>query len=155
MSAGDIVYAADFGTPVTDDEATDETAFTSTSYIVGAAATCGTSFVAPTSGIVLVLWHVRFQCNTASTRAAVSVQVATGSTLGSGTVVSAATDEDCLETTQGAAGGADTRMGAGTHRVVTGLTPGSTYNVVTMHKTFSGNSTVFARRVTVLPIAVG
>lgn len=155
MAAGDIVYAADFGTPAGDSESTDETAFTSTTYTPGATP-CGTTFVAPTSGQVLILWAARLESNTNSVRACISVSVREGGTLGSGTVVSGADDDSALETPQDATGGANTRTQASRHRRVTGLTVGATYNVQMEHKMLSaGNGDIFARQVDVIPIVVG
>lgn len=152
MASGSKVLALDAPSIAFDEEPTDETAFTSTTYIVGAAATCGTAFIAPTSGTVLINFSVRMQSNSANTRAAVSVQVASGATLGSGTVASAANDDNSVETSQGTTGGSETRITAGNYRVVTGLTAGATYNVVTMHHMLSaGNATIFNRTVSVSP----
>lgn len=143
---------------VSDSESADETAFTNTSFDSGSTV-CGTTFVAPESGNVLVLWSARFQCNSNSTRAAVSVSVATGSTLGSGTVVSAASDDSSIETSQSPTAGTsgttapETRIQASMFRRVTGLTAGSTYNVVVQKKVLStGNGTVFQRDVVVIPL---
>lgn len=134
-----------------DAEATDETAWTNTSYDSGSSV-CGTTFVAPESGNVIVMWSARFQSNTANTRAAVSVSVATGSSIGSGSVVSAASDESALETVQSSASGTETRMQCSMFRYVTGLTAGSTYNVVLQKKMLSaGNGSIFQRDVLVLP----
>lgn len=156
MSAGDIVYAADFGTPAGDSEGTDETGFTSTSYTAGATP-CGVAFVAPTGGQVLILWGVRLECNTASpVRCHASISVRTGGTLGSGTVVSATDDNSSIETPTDATGGSNTRIQASRHRRVTGLTPGDTYNVQIEHKmSAAGNGDIFYRDVDVFPIAVG
>lgn len=138
-----------------DGESADETAFTNTSFDSGSTV-CGTTFVAPESGNVLVLWSARFQCNSNNVRAAVSVSVATGSTLGSGTVVSAASDDSSIETSQSSTAGTtapETRIQASMFRRVTGLTAGSTYNVVVQKKVLSaGNGTVFQRDVVVIPL---
>jgi hypothetical protein len=144
--AGDFVIALDFTDAVTDIEGTDETAFTDTAYALGGATT-GQSFVAPTSGAVLVLWCARMQSNTASVFALSSAEVRTGATIGSGTVVSAASDLSALES------GAADRIQASRHRIVTGLTAGSTYNVSLWHRVSSaGNATIFDRNVAVLPV---
>lgn len=137
---------------VSDSESADETAFTNTSFDSGSTV-CGTTFVAPESGNVLVLWSARFQSNSNNVRAAVSVSVATGSTLGSGTVVSAASDDSSIETSQSGTGGTETRIQASMFRRVTGMTAGDTYNVVVQKKVLSaGNGTVFQRDVVVIPL---
>lgn len=155
MPAGDIIDVADFGTPAGDTEATDETGFSNTSYAPGATP-CGVAFVAPTSGQVLILWGARFESNTNSVRACISISVRTGGTVGSGTVVSGTDDDNALETPQDATGGANTRTQGSRHRRVTGLTAGDTYNVQLEHKMLSaGNGDIFSRDVDVLPIVVG
>jgi hypothetical protein len=131
---------------VSDIDSTDETAFTDTAYALGGT-TVGQSFVAPTSGAVLVIWAARIQSNTAAVRGLSSAEVRTGGTIGSGTVVSAAGDQSALET------GAADRLQASRHRLVTGLTAGSTYNVSLWHKVSSaGNATIFDRDVAVYPL---
>ncbi|WP_203824405.1 hypothetical protein [Actinoplanes palleronii] len=133
-----------------DEEVADETAWTNTSFDSGSSV-CGTTFVAPTSGAVVVHWFARLQANSANQRALASISVATGGTLGSGTVVSAANDDGAIETSQGTTGGVETRMGASAFRYISGLTAGSTYNVVVQKKVFGGNGSIFHRSVLVLP----
>lgn len=149
VTPGDLPAVVDFT------ELADETAFTSTSYIQGAAVT-GVTFTAPTSGAVRVDWRARFQSNSNNTRAAVSVQVRTGGTIGAGTIVSDADDDSALETTQSATAGttaAETRTQAGTWRRVSGLTAGTVYNAVVVHKMLSaGNATIFSRSIMVSPL---
>lgn len=155
MASGDFVYAADFGTPASDSEGTDETAFTDLSYVPGGNP-CGMSFTAPTSGRVLILWGCRFQCNTNAVGVIVSVSVRTGSTLGAGTIISASSDDSAIEGPRPATGGTQSRLQCSRHRVVSGLTAGTIYNVQVEHKVvLAGNGTVFYRDVDVLPIAVG
>jgi hypothetical protein len=138
-----------------DAETADEAAWTNTSFDSGTNV-CGTTFIAPESGNVLVLWSARFQSNTNNVRAAVSVSVATGSSIGSGSVVSAASDDSAIETTQSSAATAtpaETRIQTSMFRRVTGLTAGDTYNVVVQKKVLTaGNGTVFQRDVVVIPL---
>lgn len=151
-TAGQRVRGLDFPDVASDEELTDETARTSTSYEFGATRV-GTTFMAPTSGRVLILWRARIESNTANTRAAVSVAVRTGSTIGSGTSVSPADDDSAIETSQGTTGGPETRIQASCHRVVSGLTAGDTYNVQMEHKMLSaGNLDIFSRSVDVIPL---
>lgn len=149
VSPNDFPAAADFT------ELADETAFTSTSYIQGTAI-CGVTFVAPSSGSVRIDWRARFQSNSNNTRAAVSVQVRAGGTIGGGTIVSDGDDDSALETSQSSTAGttaAETRTQAGTWRRVTGLTAGTVYNAVTVHKMLSaGNATIFSRSIMVTPL---
>lgn len=156
---GEPTYAADVIplSPTSDTESSTET-FTSATYSSGANV-CGTTFVAPGSGNVIVFWSARLQSDAGGTnhRALCSVSVATGSTIGSGTVVSGSNDASALETTEivATALAPQTRMQGGTFRIVTGLTAGSTYNVVVQFKgavalTSPGGS-IFQRDVAVLP----
>lgn len=154
--AGSKLLALDAPAQAVDDEATDETAWTNTSYDSGSSV-CGTTFTAPTSGAVLVLWSARLQCGSTGQRALASVSVATGGSVGAGSVVSASSDDSAIETSQsatvtGSPAGAETRTQAGMWRVVTGLTAGSTYNVVVQKKVFGGSGSIFQRNVAVLPI---
>lgn len=159
IAVGEPTYAADVVVlgPSSDTEASTET-FTSASYSSGSNV-CGQTFVAPPSGKVIIFWSARIQADVGGTnhRALCSVSVATGGSIGSGAVVSPSSDTSALETTEVAATGLapQTRMQGGTWRIVTGLTAGSTYNVVVQFKgavalTSPGGS-VFQRDVCVLP----
>lgn len=155
LLAGSTILAQDTPVPGADEEATDETGFTDTSYVAGAAATCGTTFTAPTSGRVITLWHARFETNTVNVRVLVSVEVRAGAVIGSGTVVSAASDTSAIESgSNDTSVGGNSRMQAPMFRIVSGLTPGDTYNVRTMHRmTSAGNGDIFDRSVAVLPLS--
>jgi hypothetical protein len=153
MTTGSKLKALDNPPFANDYEGTDETTITST-YSVGTA-TCGTTFVAPTSGIVVVFWSARVEVATSAGFIGVTVQVASGSTIGSGAVVAgngAAADNSCIETRRGTGTAADTRIQASMFRIVTGLTPGATYNAVVMHRGISGAiaGTVYERGIMVM-----
>lgn len=150
LLAGSIIRAIDTPPATGAVSGDDEAGFTTTSYTQGTTVV-GAAFVAPTSGRVLVLWHARFEHNTASSRSVVSVSVRTGATVGAGTVVSGAADDSALECPQGA-GGPDTRISAGMWRIVSGLTPGDDYNAVVEHHAYAGNGDIFARSVAVVPL---
>lgn len=149
LLAGTTVRALDTPESVTDVETGDETGVTSTTYTDGGTIT-GVSFTAPTSGRVLVLWTARTEHNSTGF-IFVSVSVSTGSVLGSGTEVSAPSDGESVSSNTGAGGG-DTRVAAGCHRLVTGLTPGSVYNAITQHRVTLGNGDIFDRSITVIPV---
>lgn len=153
MSAGSKIKALDNPPFANDYEGTDETTITST-YSVGAA-TCGMTFVAPTSGSVIVFWSARVEVTTTNGFIGVTVQVASGASIGSGTVASgngAAADNSCIETRRGTGTATDTRIQASMFRIVTGLTPGATYNAVVMHRGISGAvaGTVYERGIMVM-----
>jgi hypothetical protein len=130
-------------------------AVSSTAYTAGSPQV-GVTFTAPTSGTVLILFGARPQTNTIGVRCHVSVAVRTGSTIGSGTVIAAASDQCSVETGQPTvAGGAGdgSRLQASRHRVITGLSPGSTYNARTEHKvSVAGSGNVFFRNIDVIPL---
>lgn len=153
-NAGQIVKALDFTAPQSDVEPTDITAFTDAGSYVAGSPVVGTTFVAPTSGRVLVLVYARFESNSAGVRALVSFAVREGAVIGSGTAVSASSNNKCLTTPTDASGGGNQRTAGTVFEVVTGLTPGSTYNVQVEHQMESaGNGDIFDRQVTVLGLA--
>lgn len=135
--------------PASDLDATDETGVTSTTYTDGAT-TVGESFIAPSSGRVLVLWHARIENNSATGFCHVSASVRTGSTLGSGTEVSAPADGQAISFNEGA--GSASRGSAAMYKVVTGLTAGDTYNAVVEHRVTSNNSDIFDRSIAVMSL---
>lgn len=148
--AGQIIRAADFGGYASVENTTDETNFNSTAFTLGAT-TVGLTFIAPTSGGVIVLWNARANLNSATgVRVVVSAEVRSGSTIGSGTVMAAAGDDQAVELGQAA----NTRVGAASHRVVTGLTPGAVYNVALWHHnatSVASAGSIFYRSVTTMP----
>jgi len=146
--AGQTILAADFDGYAHDSDSTDETGFTSTTYTLGGT-TVGTAFTAPTSGSVKVTWSARLALGSDTNLSYVSAEVRTGSSVGSGTVVSATSDDSALELGQATT----TRIQASRARVVTGLTAGSTYNVSLWHRTTSAdNATIYFREVLVEPL---
>jgi hypothetical protein len=146
-AAGQIIRAADFPTAVSATQATDETAFASTTFAPGAAP-CGVTFVAPTSGQVLVEWSARFESNSTN-HTLISVVVRAGGVIGSGSEASAAADGSSIEF----AAGADVNVQDGTHRFVSGLTAGSTYNAQVEMRVTASTADIFDRRVTVIPLS--
>ena len=128
--------------------AVDPSAVTTNSltYTTAGGTIVGTPFVAPPSGLVMILWEASF--NTAgSTGCLVSFEVRQGSTVGSGTVVTAADDNRALDTR------VSTSMRPANFWRQTGLTPGNSYNVRMIHRSLTGsNSQILRRELTVLPI---
>lgn len=83
----------------------------------------GHSFVAPASGIVELTWGASVSHSLASgSTIFIGCEVALGSTIGAGTVQSATVDVDSIQDD------GTTDRGTSKARVVTGLTPGTTYN---------------------------
>lgn len=146
---GSTVKAADTPPSVHDDEIINQSV---SSTVSQGSPICGVSFVAPTSGRVWVIWGGRLQGDVDGARILLSVHVRTGGTIGAGTTVSAESNQDPITNPGKGATGAANRIGRATYRVVPGLTPGSTYNVVTEHWAATGSGTVFRRTVTVVPL---
>lgn len=126
--------------------------FTITAYGVAASSgthvACGTAFVAPTSGRVKIT-HVGFIRNgSAGNGALISPVVRTGGTVGSGTVVKAADDVDCIQVNGNGSGTDGVR--AGSSVVVGGLTPGDTYNVRLEHRVTPGGTGTATRRTVIV-----
>jgi hypothetical protein len=144
-SAGQTIRAADFPVAVSDLEGTSGTT-TSTTYtptLTGGTA-CGLTFVAPTSGRVMVFNAARM-VNNGANETYCGWFMRTGSSIGSGsTVVSAQDDRSILHT-----GTAFTRMG--TSYLATGLTPGSTYNVQQEFRVGAGTGSYANKDLTVIP----
>lgn len=123
---------------------TSSTSFTST---LSPANICGTAFVAPTSGTVLVALRTQMQ-NSGVNYSGASFEVREGSTVGSGTVFLAGDDERAMSTTS------TSGEGQGITDYVSGLTPGATYNVSIVHRTTNGASTLttLRRAISVIPL---
>jgi hypothetical protein len=101
------------------------TTTTSTAYVnvLTGAVLCGHSFVAPPSGIVRIGWGINaLGSNPGSSTVFVGVSVAVGATVGSGTTVLAANNDEAIQI-----GNNQNTPGYRT-RYQTALTPGTTYN---------------------------
>lgn len=130
---------------------------TSTTYTAGTS--CGTSFVAPTSGSVEIHWTGWIGSNSTTvsgaTRGAfLSARVGTGSTVGAGTQIVAADDEWAVFYGNQSTSSGFKYIGAGTFITVTGLTAGSTYNVQLRFRSCNSADTAAQhhRRVMVKPV---
>lgn len=128
--------------PVSAINATAETAFTNTSPSAGVN-TVGFAFVAPRSGKVYITTTGFLESDTGIVMLAFELRA--GSTIGSGTVINSADQGDALLTR-------GTVLNASIRLPVTGLTPGSTYNVRTMHWVTSGQGWCWNRRLEVEPV---
>lgn len=107
------------------------TGTTSTSYVDALVAGVGaaTTFIAPASGIVGIDWSADLRSNAANISAVISPQVRQGGTIGSGTVTLAANDN------QSAQSNSQTNNSTMSNfHELTGLTPGSVYNIVLQWK---------------------
>jgi len=121
---------------------------TSTSYVTAltAGTTCGKGFVAPTSGIVCVLFYSKLR-NSTTNVSLVSFRIGTGLTVDAGAEILATSDDRVIQHF----GTADEAASA--HHVHTGLTPGSAYNVVLRHRVLGATTGTFtSRKISVLAI---
>jgi len=144
----DVQAIVDSSKSVYVEQTTGENNQTSITYITGANV-CGLTFVAPPSGAVKLWLTGRFQNDTSGRTTGMSLQVAAGATIGSGSVISAAADASALE----CGPGASDRIQATHYRRLTGLSPGSTYNVVVMYRVINGAGTcqIYNRKIEVEP----
>mgnify|MGYP003574955279 CR=1 FL=1 len=133
--------------PTVDDREDGSFTFTITSFGVTATGTyadCGVAFLAPTTGRVTILWGGNL-LNSTSASTLLAPVVRTGSTVGSGSVVLAASNPIA----SGMQGGSAIKGGRG--HLLTGLTPGDTYNVRLEHRVTAGTGTISERNVIVRP----
>jgi hypothetical protein len=115
-----------------------------TDHDAGSYADCGVAFVACSTGRALI-WHAAQLDNSTTAATRVAPVVRTGSTVGSGSSVVAASDSNAI-----VGQGTDAaRFGAAVF--VEGLTPGDSYNVRLEHRTTAGTGTVSLRTVIVSP----
>lgn len=124
---------------------------TSTTYTAdrtGTANEAGLAFVAPTTGKVHVHMNAGIFNSSAVPFNLASFEVRTGSTIGSGTVVFAASDAYALQHY----GTGEDHHGATFE--VAGLTAGSAYNIQLMYKTQSNTMTVDRPGIVVQPVLV-
>jgi len=130
---------------------TDETGFTNTTFAAGST-TVGVAFTAPPSGVVVIHLSAIVSQNINTQATFVSIEVKTGGTIGSGTLVGSAANSDRgLTVGRAVNSGAVAILQAGRPVLYTGLTPGNSYNVRVMHCVDGGSGTVFYREVIVLP----
>lgn len=145
--AGQTLTALHFPPSVFDVE-NDAFNFTATTFGVtstsGTYIDCGVAFVAPMSGRVNIIYNAQ-SSNTTGVSTFVSPVIREGATIGSGTVVSAASDDDAIIVQS------SNEHRSGASRLVSGLTAGSTYNVRLEHRVSGGTGIVRRRTVTVEP----
>lgn len=101
---------------------------------------CQVALVAPPSGKVKISWSCGLTISNAAGFALMSWVFRTGSTLGSGTVVQAASDSVVCQNT-----GLTAENSFAQFFIMTGLTPGSSYNVCGAYRTTSGHTGTFNR----------
>lgn len=146
--------AANTPTPAFAESTTDIAAFTNTTFAAGSPVV-GLTFVAPPSGMVHVTVSGLINSATDTVRAELGWELREGGTIGSGTVVMAASVDRALAGSHAVNTSATASIG-GSHRfpVLSGLTAGSTYNVRTMHRVqpTAGTGNINYRSLTVEPV---
>jgi hypothetical protein len=148
LLAGTIVNALDTP-PTVENEQTGSFTFNATTYGIdadsGTYVDCGVAFTAPTTGRVRIDFGGNLRNDTAAQFAALSFVVRTGSTVGSGTVFQAASDDKSIVGT-----GTDPTTSS-RQDLVSGLTPGDVYNVRLEHRAGANNGIILRRFVVVSP----
>jgi hypothetical protein len=126
---------------------TDTGSTTSTSFVTALTGATnnswGVAFIAPPSGTVLVSVKAAASNATANDYALLDFQVRQGTTINSGTVVRATNDNTAGIIRSGTAGLQATIVGSD---VVTGLTPGSAYNVTLAYRASGTGAASYNRR---------
>jgi hypothetical protein len=147
LLAGTTVNALDTPPTVQDAEVGSYT-FTNTTFGVGTTggtyADCGVAFVACTTGRAKIDWSAQLSNGSAGVGAIVAPVVREGSTVGSGTVVHAASLDEMLQVV----GTSADRIG--TAILVEGLTAGDTYNVRLEHRVGSASTGTAVRRIVIV-----
>lgn len=149
VAAGQKLRASDLATPEQSGIQTDSGTCTSATYTgtrTGTANIAGCAFTGPNSGKVMVLWSAGISIVTTGF-VLVSFQIATGSVIGSGSIVQAASDNIQIQ------GTATNETSESTFYPVAGLTAGASYNIQLMYRISGGatNSTINRPRVAVMP----
>lgn len=147
LLAGTTITALDTPPTVSDTETAAYTA-TNTSYGTGSTGgsyvDCGTAFTACTTGRAKIDWGGQIDQSGADF-AALSPVVRTGSTVGAGASILAADDARAVIMSN------TDVMQMGKMYLLTGLTPGDSYNVRLEHRVGSGTGTFERRHVIVSP----
>ena len=146
IAAGNIIYASDLlMTQVSNADTTARTT-TSTSFTttLSPAQICGVAFTAPPSGKVVIAWGCGVQHSVATNLAVCSFAIRVGSTVGSGASFQASDDGRAITSSS--------YMRDGATSDVSGLTPGSVYNVALEHRVATAGTGAFSNRnVVVMP----
>lgn len=124
-----------------------------TTYAAGSPVV-GTAFVAPPTGKVYITVGGRIQCQTSANTIYLSFEVRTGATVGSGTVVLATDAGRAVGAGANATGFTFIRAESSKRYLLTGLTPGASYNARTLHACQSTTATgdLFNRDLLIEPV---
>jgi hypothetical protein len=122
------------------------TSTTYTATLTGGTA-CGVVFIPPASGSVMVINNCELS-NSGANVTRCGFVVRTGGSIGTGTVIAAASDARAIRTDGTTTGVIRT---ACTH-IVTGLIPGSTYNAQQVFAVSAGTGTYLNKNLAVIPV---
>jgi hypothetical protein len=132
-------------------EATTQAAYSSTTFTAGTQQ-CTAAFIAPPSGVVIVHWKAYFQSAINDKMSFVGCEIRTGAVAGGGSVVVAANSTDAIAIGGTVTSGVPVRLKGSTYKLITALTPGTSYHARIMYQTETGgNITVFTREVMIAP----
>lgn len=151
VAIGDwVTYAAKTGTAwIQAEDATSITGITSVTAIPGTPVV-GVSFVAPQSGAVDITVGGSIQSDSNATSILLGYEVRSGNVVGTGSVILSAGFTRAIRSSAAVISGAPAFEGGCHSRVLSGLAPGASYNVRTMHWLSSaGSGSVGARQITV------
>lgn len=132
--------------PVTAQDVTDILALSNTTFAAGT--NCGAAFTAPSNGKIYATVSGHMETNTTGEACYLAYEIRTGSTIGSGTVFFAAVTDWGIGVL-GFSGAA--RICASRRKMISGLTPGGSYNIRTMHVCTGGTYDIFEREILVEP----
>jgi hypothetical protein len=119
---------AGLGTPVHAETSSDYTTTTVwPTYAAGPVV--GVAFVAPPSGRVYIEIAGNISSSQNGRKGVLSYEVRTGSTVGSGSIVLAASDDRAVQNSNAVTSGGFSFIAASKRRMLTGLTPGASYNI--------------------------
>lgn len=126
---------------------TDETGFTSTSFVAGGTPV-GLTFTAPASGAGFITFSSQLSQNITTQATFQSGEMKTGAVVGSGTLVGSAANSDrAIVVGRSVTAGAVALLQASRRVFYTGLTPGAAYNFRLMHCVDGGSGTINFREV--------
>lgn len=148
ITAGQRITPLAFGEAKSDTQTTAGTT-TSGSYVetLTGGTACGLTFVAPLSGSVMVHNTTQIDNSTSVQTSLMSFVIREGSSIGSGTEFQAASDDDAVRNL----GGNEIQVTQSV--MVTGLTPGDTYNIRQAFRVSGGATATYARkRLAVIPV---
>jgi hypothetical protein len=139
------------GTPVQAENSNTLTSSTVWPSFTAGSPVVGVAFVAPPSGRVFVTVTGYLSSTVNGRRGLMCYEIRSGSSIGSGSVISAASDDRGVNGSAAVTSGGTSFFNASARVMHTGLTPGASYNARTMHATTGGATTIHNRRILVEP----